>query len=152
MRRLLVVIPATLALAACGGGSGSSEGPVNANGDVLQTVSISTTEFALSPATVMLPQAGTYELSITNKGRITHALEIEAEGGGAEAETDEIGPGETKTLRFTFSGGGSYEMYCPIGKHRDEGMKGTIMVGNVAGGTTTGEDERETTTDSDPGY
>jgi uncharacterized cupredoxin-like copper-binding protein len=151
MRRLLILIPATLVLAACGGGSDSSEGSDNANANVLQTISVSATEFALNPATITLSEAGTYEFSVTNDGQITHALEIEEEGG-AEAETADIGPGETKTLRFTFSGDGSYEMYCPIGNHRDEGMKGTIVVGNAAGGMTTGEDRPESTTDSNPGY
>ena len=152
MRRLLILIPATLVLAACGGGSNSSEGSDNANGKVLQTISVSASEFALNPATITLPQAGTYEFSVTNDGRIRHALEIEEEGGGTEAQTGDISPGEMKTLRFTFSADGSYEMYCPIGTHRDEGMKGTIMVGNAAGGMTTGEDRPETTTDSNPGY
>jgi plastocyanin len=141
MRRLLILIPATLVLAACGGGSDSSEGSDNGGGEVLQTVSVSATEFALNPATVTLPQAGTYEFNVTNDGQITHALEIEEEGGGAEAETDDIGPGESKTLRFTFSADGSYEMYCPIGNHKAMGMEGEVIVAGGGGGSGASDDD-----------
>jgi PQQ system protein len=156
MRRMLVILPLALLLAACGGSSDESD--ESASGDVLQTIRISETEFSLNPNTVTLSQPGTYEFEVTNDGQITHALEIEESGDGAEAETGDIGAGESKTLRFTFSGEGSYEMYCPIGNHKDEGMRGTIVVGNAAGGggTTTDEEDEtttdETTTDDSPGY
>jgi PQQ system protein len=141
MRRVLVLLPIALLLAACGGSSDES-----ASGDVLQTIQISENEFSLNPSMVTLQQAGTYEFEVTNDGQITHALEIEEEGGGAEAKTGDIAAGETKTVRFTFSAEGTYEMYCPIGNHKDQGMKGTIVVGNAAGGggTTTDEDGTET--------
>ena len=151
MRRL-VVLPILLLLAACGGSSDES-----ASGDILRTIQISEKEFSLSPSTVTLEETGTYEFEVTNDGQITHALEIEEEGGGAEAETGDIAAGETKTLRFTFSAEGSYELYCPIGNHKAQGMRGTIVVGSAAGGgdTTTDDDETTTggtTTDGGPGY
>ena len=155
MRRLLVLLPTALLLAGCGGSSNESDEA----GNVLQTIQLSETEFNINPAAIELPRAGTYELQVMNDGRITHALEIEESGGGNEAETGDISAGAMKTVRFTFSRDGSYEMYCPIGNHRDEGMEGTITVGNAAGGTgtTTGETETEdeTTTGETggrPGY
>ena len=157
MRRLLLLIPAALALAACGGSSGSSSdessGTQTTSGGVVQTIQISEKEFSLNPSTVTLSKPGTYEFQVTNDGEITHALEIEEGGGGAEAESGDIAAGEMKTMRFTFSGDGSFEMYCPIDGHKDQGMKGTINVGGASsggGGTTTDEDE--TTTDEKPGY
>jgi uncharacterized cupredoxin-like copper-binding protein len=152
MRPFLILIPAALVLAGCGGGSSESRGSENGGG-VVQTIRISEKEYSLNPSTVTLSKPGTYEFDVMNDGQITHALEIEEEGGGAEAESGDIEPGEMKTLRFTFSGAGSFEMYCPIDGHKDQGMKGTINVGGTAGGgggTTTDEDE--TTTDDNPGY
>jgi uncharacterized cupredoxin-like copper-binding protein len=157
MRHLLVLLPLALLLAACGGSSDKAD----EGGNVLQTIQVSETEFAISPASIELPRAGTYEFAVTNDGQMSHALNIEESGGGNEVESGEIGPGEKKTVRFTFSGDGSFEMYCPIGNHKDQGMEGTITVGSAAGGTgtTTGETEtemdtttEETTTGSRPGY
>ena len=141
MRRLLVLLPIALILAACGGETDETEQSDN----VIQTMQISEKEFSLDPSTISLPRTGTYEFEVTNNGQITHALEIEEGEGGAEEETDDIEPGETATLRFTFSSDGSYEMYCPIGNHRQEGMDGTITVGSggAGAGTTTNEDENE---------
>jgi uncharacterized cupredoxin-like copper-binding protein len=155
MRRLLLLIPAALALAACGGGNGGSEesGGTQTGGSVVQTIQLSEKEYSITPNTVTLAKAGTYEFNVTNDGGITHALEVEEGEDGEEAETGDIAPGESKTLRFAFSGDGSFEMYCPIDGHKDQGMKGTINVGGAAGGgggTTTDDDK--TTTDDNPGY
>jgi plastocyanin len=147
MRRAWILLPVLL-LAGCGG-SGSEE--AEDGGAVIQTIQISAKEYSLTPSTVDVSETGTYEFEVTNDGQVAHALEIEESGGGAEAETGDIAPGETKTVRFTFSADGSYEMYCPIDGHRDQGMEGTITVGSAAGGagtTTNGQ----TTTSDDPGY
>ena len=162
MRRAWIALPILL-LAGCGGGGGGSE-ESESGGNVLQTIQISEKEFSLNPSTVNVSKTGTYEFEVTNDGQITHALNIEESGGGSETESGDIEPGQTKTVRFTFSSEGSFEMYCPIDGHEDQGMKGTIVVGSAAGGagpTTTGETETEdegetttgqTTTSSGPGY
>src|SRR6266540_6612834 len=142
MRRLLVLLPAALMLAACGGGGSSG----SKGGAVVQTIQISEKEFSLNPSTVNVSKTGTYEFEVTNDGQITHSLNIEESGEGAEAESGKIETGQTKTVRFTFSKDGSYEMYCPIDGHRDQGMEGTITVGSAAGGagtTTTRETQTE---------
>jgi uncharacterized cupredoxin-like copper-binding protein len=155
MRRLLLILPCVLLLSACGGSSDET----SQGGAVLQTMQVSEREYSISPASIDLPRAGTYEFEVTNDGQIAHAFNIEESGGGNEAETGDIEPGETKTVRFTFSGDGSFEMYCPVPGHRGQGMEGTITVGSAMGGTgtTTGETEteNETTTDETttrPGY
>jgi PQQ system protein len=150
VRRLLALIPLGLLLAACGG-SGGGEGSA-AEGAVMQTIRISEKEYSLNPSTVTLPKPGTYEFDVTNDGSITHAFNVEESGGGDEAEAGDIDPGSHKTVKFTFSAGGSYEMYCPIDGHKAQGMAGTIMVGGAAGGGTTTSPEDETTTNSGPGY
>jgi plastocyanin len=161
MRRAWIVLPVLL-LAGCGGTSGGSN-ESESGGNVLQTIQISEKEFSLNPSTVNVSKTGTYEFEVTNDGQITHALNIEESGEGSEAESGDIGPGQTKTVRFNFSKEGTFEMYCPIDGHKDQGMKGTIVVGSAAGGagpTTTGETETEndgmttgqTTTSSGPGY
>jgi uncharacterized cupredoxin-like copper-binding protein len=147
MRHAWVLLP-VLVLAGCGGG-GSNESKSQQGGTVMQTVQISEKEYSLTPSSVNLSKTGTYEFKATNDGQITHALEIE--GNGVEEETEDIEPGQTMTLRVTLSKDGSYEMYCPIDGHKDQGMKGTLKVGGASsggGGTTTTTPQ----TTSAPGY
>jgi uncharacterized cupredoxin-like copper-binding protein len=142
MRLVLIVVPAVL-LAGCGGSSNSSSSS-KPSGDVVQTMQISEKEYSLTPSAVSVSKPGTYAFHVTNKGTITHAFEIE--GNGVEQETDDIQPGSSATLNVTLTKNGTYEIYCPIDAHKDEGMKGTLTVGNAAGGGGTTSTENETTT------
>jgi uncharacterized cupredoxin-like copper-binding protein len=99
-----------------------------------------------------VPKPGTYAFKVTNDGKITHAFTVEASGGGGEVESGSIGPGSSKTVKFTFAAGKRYEMYCPVDGHKAQGMAGTISVGGAAGGGTTTNPEGETTTSGMPGY
>jgi uncharacterized cupredoxin-like copper-binding protein len=145
VRRFVFLLPAVLVLAACGGGSSSS----SKQGAVIRTIQISEKEFSLTPRRTTVSGTGTYAFRAVNDGTTTHALEIE--GNGVEEKTSEIAPGSTKTLRVTFSKDGSYDIYCPVDGHRQQGMKGVVVVGNAAGsgGNTT---NGQTTTTRRPGY
>jgi plastocyanin len=145
VRCLLFLLPAALALAACGGSSTKSDQA----GAVAQTIRISEQEYSLTPSTATFSKPGTYEFNVTNKGQMTHALEIE--GNGVEEKTGAIQPGSSATLRVTLSKDGSYEMYCPVDGHKHQGMKGAVTVGTggESGGTTT---ETGPTTTTSPGY
>jgi uncharacterized cupredoxin-like copper-binding protein len=147
MRRLLVLIPLGFALAACGGSSNGDEGSASSTpSQARQTIQISEKEYSLNPSAITVPKAGTYNVEITNDGTTTHALEIEQSGGENEVESDDIAPGESKTIQYTFSAGGKYEMYCPIDGHKEQGMEGDIRLGGAAGAGTTTSDDSMTTT------
>src|SRR5206468_6029909 len=130
VRGLLILLPAALLLAACGGSSGGSSEGSASGGAVVQTIQISEKEYSLNPSTITLAKPGTYAFEVTNNGQITHAFTVEQSGGeGDEVESGDIDPGSSKTVKFTFSGGKRYEMYCPVDGHKAEGMAGTIGVG-----------------------
>ena len=133
MYRLLALLPAALLLAACGGGGTSGTAKTGA---VAQTIQISEKEFSLSPSTVRLAKAGTYEFKVTNNGAIPHALEIE--GNGVEEKTGDIAPGSAMTLRVTLSKTGSYDMYCPVDGHKGKGMSLQVHVGAGAPASNNG--------------
>jgi uncharacterized cupredoxin-like copper-binding protein len=155
MRRFFALLPAACLLAACGGygggGSSTSEGSAS-GGAALRTIQISEKEYSLNPSTITVAKPGTYAFEVMNNGKITHAFNIEASGGGGEVEAGDISPGSSKTVKFTFEAGKQYEMYCPVDGHKAQGMAGTISVGGAAGGGTTTNPQGETTTDSMPGY
>jgi plastocyanin len=132
-----------LALSACGGEDDGEE--AGGGGAAAQRIVIAGTEFALDPATVELDAPGTYTFVFQNEGGTVHALEVE--GHGVEEETEEIAAGETAELTVELTEEGEYEMYCPVGGHKDQGMEGTVVVGGAAGTTTD-----ETTTDDSGGF
>lgn len=142
---ILVVLALPLGGLACGDEGEEATG---------QTVEVSATEFAFDPSTIELDEAGTYTFQLTNDGEFEHALEID--GQGIEEETDVIGGGETAEVTVDLAEG-EYEIYCPVGNHREMGMEGALVVGAGAAGAgtgTTGEEtttEHETTTEDD-GY
>jgi len=129
----------TVALAGCGGDDDSSSS--SSGGD--QTIEVNLSEFALEPSQVSVQQPGTYTFRAVNDGQFVHALEIE--GHGVEEETEDIEPGETAELTVELTEAGDYELYCPVGNHREMGMDGSVQVGGAAAGApaTTTEDEDE---------
>ncbi len=146
--RLVLLALLALALAACG--SGGDDGEVVGGGDAGQVIEIVGTEFGLEPATVELDEPGTYTFVLRNEGGTVHALEID--GHGIEEETGEVGAGETAELTVELTEAGEYELYCPVGDHRDRGMEGTVVVGGAAAGTETDDTTTDETTTEDDDY
>jgi uncharacterized cupredoxin-like copper-binding protein len=89
-----------------------------------EQVPVSLVEFAISmPET--LP-AGQVTFAVTNDGSVTHSFEIENESMEAELET-ELAPGETGLLTVDLAPG-TYEVYCPVGNHAEQGMELEVTV------------------------
>jgi len=119
-------------------------------GKAVATVSVTETEFKLDPADPSVAKAGVVKFKVKNDGQIVHALEVE--GPGEEAKTKAIQPGKSATLEADLNKAGSYEWYCPVGNHKQQGMKGTIKVaGGGSGGATTEEDKDSGAEDSGGG-
>ena len=143
-----------LGLAACGDddddeggttgtGATTTEEQPAPTGSASETVTLSETEFAIDPAEVSVDQAGVVEFKVQNDGATTHALEVE--GADLEEETEDIAAGESATLKVDLPEG-TYELYCPIGNHADQGMTAELTVG--AGSASSGEDESSGEDDS----
>jgi uncharacterized cupredoxin-like copper-binding protein len=110
MRAVIGVLFITLlALVGCGGQEAA--GTTN-------TVQVSEAEFEITMPTSI--PAGPTTFEVTNNGTIEHNFEVEGEG--IEEEFDEnIQPGQTQTLELDLAAG-TYEVYCPIEDHADQGM------------------------------
>ena len=138
---LLGGVVVAVAAGGCGGGNGAGSSPSTAASTATtsgsaashsKTVTIKETEFKLTPASVTLAATGTYTFKVVNRGTVRHALEIE--GTGVEQKTPEIAPGKSATLTVDLKGAGTYEMYCPVDGHRQQGMDGKITIGSSAAG------------------
>jgi plastocyanin len=147
MRRSFLLV--ALLVAGCGSDGGEQSG--GAGDSAGETVQLVAKDFAFDPATATVDQAGSVTFRVQNEGGTAHALEVE--GNGVEEETDPIGPGESAELTVQLDAG-EYELYCPIGNHREMGMEGKLVVGGggAAGdGSTTGKTETDGG-DEDYGY
>jgi uncharacterized cupredoxin-like copper-binding protein len=121
-----------------GGGYGSSSSAAttsDTSGGSIKTVVIKETEFKLSPSSVTLSKPGTYTFKAENKGSTQHSLEIEGKGlksegsEGGEATLEQVlNPGQSGVLTVTFQKSGTYEVYCPVDSHEQEGMKGEVVI------------------------
>jgi plastocyanin len=144
--KTFLLLALALSLAACG-----SENTSGQDGSGGSSLDVSETEFALDPSNPTVDEAGDVTIRVVNDGEFEHALELE--GNGVEEETETIAAGKSAELTVELPAG-TYEIYCPIGNHREQGMEGTLVVGGGAGGTGTGGagSGGTTTGESDDGY
>lgn len=124
MRRQILGAALALLVAGCGGNGDDDSGRESA-ATPIRTITITETDFALDPKSVDLEEPGTYAFEVVNDGQVAHALEVEGEG--IEEETKTLEPGERATLTVALEAG-SYELYCPVGDHKERGMTGSVEI------------------------
>ena len=115
---------AALAVTSCG----EESRPAGVGDRSAETVTVRETEFRLSPAEAKV-SSGAVALEAVNDGKLVHALAVDSPGG--EVATAEIEPGKSARLEARLDPG-TYRWYCPVGRHEQQGMKGTITVGSAA--------------------
>lgn len=108
--------PSVVQTTTTGGGSGATG----------TTVTVDLSEFKLTLSQTSFP-AGTYTFVAKNVGKATHALSISGPGVNGQ-RTSTVQPGQSANLTVTLSGG-SYELFCPVDGHKENGMDTTITVG-----------------------
>ena len=140
MRRVLLLLAVVL-LAGCGSDDSNDQAAGDTTG-VEGSVELTATEYKFDPSTVELAKSGEMTFTLVNDGQETHALEIE--GQGIEEESDEIDGGATTALTVDLKPG-EYEFYCPLDRHREKGMEGTLVVCGAAGGAGTMTEETDST-------
>jgi uncharacterized cupredoxin-like copper-binding protein len=123
------------AIAGCGGDDDDNEGEAAeteatttdaGGGGGGATVPVSLVDFAIDPANPAV-DAGTVTFKVSNDGEVTHNLEVEGEGVEEELEQD-LPPGESGELTVELTQPGTYEWYCPVDGHADQGMEGELTV------------------------
>ena len=138
--QIIGVVLILVGVLGCGAGGGSAGGgatedaqaPSGAKESVLKTIRVKEVEFALKPTEITLEKSGTYLFKAVNSGGTVHALEVE--GQGIEEETEEIQPGQSAELKVKLKTG-TYELYCPVDGHKEEGMEGKVIVKEGSGGS-----------------
>lgn len=130
---LVLAIAAALPIAGCGSDDSDSETGGEASATTQSAVSGGDQTLALAAdpdgaiafdKTSLSTTAGKTTIAFTNESQVPHAVEVE--GDGIEEETETIQGGETE-LTVDLKPG-TYEFYCPVGDHKEEGMKGELIV------------------------
>jgi uncharacterized cupredoxin-like copper-binding protein len=135
----LVAVAGLLALAGCGddddesaASSTSTEeeateaATTGGGGGGGESVSVSLKDYSIDPADPTV-EAGTVTFDVSNDGQVDHTIEVEGPNGEDELEPV-LAPGDSGSLEVDLSKPGTYEWYCPVDDHADQGMEGEITV------------------------
>jgi plastocyanin len=132
---IVIMTAAFLAVAGCGGtpaaggGSSAPQPATSAQSSPAAAgtqVDVTMKEFSFAIAKQDLT-AGTYTFMLNNAGTMPHAMAIKGPGIDPEKQSDTIGGGQQGTLTVTLQPG-SYDVWCPVGNHRAQGMETTLTV------------------------
>ena len=89
----------------------------------------------LEPSEIILDRPGTYAFKVKNLADDTaHALEIRSTEGAnidykeGAVRTADLSPGVSAPEFKAYLEPGTYEIFCPVGHHEEQGMKGTLTV------------------------
>lgn len=124
MSRAKAVAPALVVLGVLVCGSAVQSGDKKG-----RTVEVVAVNFAFKPEKIEAKPGETLQVKLINRGKAPHNIEFELPD--KEVELDKpLKPGETGTLTFQAPRkAGKYLFYCPVGNHKEKGMKGYLFVG-----------------------
>jgi uncharacterized cupredoxin-like copper-binding protein len=108
----------------------STEGPVKVSLMEWMVDMPPTTVQVGTPVRFVIANTGKvqHEFVIEKAGDVDKALEAEVNGQPVTAETDNIDPGTTRTLEWTFTEPGTYQVSCHMPGHFEAGMKTVFNV------------------------
>ena len=97
---------------------------------------LTTAPHTLEPRRIVLDRPGTYAFKVENITDDTaHGLEIRATEGAkinykehGSVMTEHLAPGAHNPEFLVHFEPGTYEIFCPVGHHRVQGEKGTLIV------------------------
>ena len=89
--------------------------------------------YAFSPTTIRVARGETITFDVTSMGGLVHEFMVgPADAVAADTEgtpeVADIGMMQTKSVTYTFEGGGPYAFACHAPGHYEAGMRGTIEV------------------------
>lgn len=123
MRRFLILLGCIAALVvACENPDSAFIGSPDAS-ELGNEVAVTLTDFSIEME--LSPRAGITTFVVTNDGAVEHSFAVV--GGAIDSRFDEpLAPGETRALTTDLDPG-TYDVFCPIGDHRQRGMATSIQ-------------------------
>ncbi len=99
----------------------SSASPVSGPG--IKEFTVIGTNYSFAPKTITVNKGDKVKINFKDNGGF-HDLVIE----GLNVATKRISQGSMDTVEFTADTAGSFEYYCSVGSHRQQGMFGTLII------------------------
>lgn len=128
----LVIAPAALLLAACGGGEGQDATASPTGGDrpsPSAKVSIQALDPYFQPSQITGTFGQAMEVTVKNEGKAPHTFTID------ELRVDqEVAPGKSITIKLSPAEPGEFNFYCKY--HVASGMRGSLLVQRRGGAAT----------------
>ena len=80
--------------------------------------------FKFNPSELRVQQGDTVRITLTNGGTMPHDWRVDE----FAAATAIVQPGQEDTVEFVADQAGTFEYYCSVGQHRQQGMVGKLIV------------------------
>lgn len=93
-----------------------------------QEVTLTMTEFSISPASFTVTQGQPVHFTIKNAGKFPHTVTFMKDAEMMTLTAQPLKGGESATADFTFDKAGTWNMHCPVDSHADKGMVGEVVV------------------------
>lgn len=91
--------------------------------DEVKTFTVDSSNFAFSPKEIKVKKGDKVKIVLQNKGGM-HDLVIDE----FNVATDKLQGDTSDSIEFTADKTGEFQYYCSVGKHREMGMWGTLIV------------------------
>ncbi len=132
LRHLGALAALALIVAACSTAATSTPTPPASAAP--RVVQIEIGDGVITPATVTVTKGETVTFEATNANTVEVELivglktDVDADSGDSLVEAEEIAPGQTKSLTFTFDGDGPFAYGDQLEDHYAKGAKGDIVL------------------------
>ncbi len=113
----------------------ASDSSGSGDAEVAAPVDVALSEFAITPAAIVVPLGGS--LNLTNNGTMEHNVAVL----DTAIKSTDLAGGATEQVDLSSLEPGEYELFCAITGHKDSGMtaKLTITDGSTASAASAGE-------------
>ena len=134
LRHIGALAALALLVAACGTTASNTPPASQAASAAPRVVQIEIGDGVITPATVTVTKGETVTFEVKNVNTVEVELivglkaDVDSDSGDSLVEAEEIAPGASKSLTFTFDGDGPYAYGDQIEDHYAKGAKGDIVL------------------------
>lgn len=134
LRHIGALAALALLVAACGTSASSTQPASQAASAAPRVVQVEIGDGVITPATVTVTKGETVTFEVKNVNTVEVELivglktDVDADSGDSLVEAEQIAPGTSKSLTFTFDGDGPYAYGDQVEDHYSKGAKGDIVL------------------------